>query len=140
MHTLSPRSGPDSRLYAIHGRKPKLFRGWGGGRSTEGELESQEADSPFRDQNWPRLTEISANRWLNCFRSFSACSRSLSACRPISNCPVDLDNRYLIFLGYRVRQYGDITAMKKIKNPVIHCAKPGSQFINAVSQQIGLGP
>src|ERR1039458_2533415 len=30
--------------------------------------------------------------------------------------------------------------MKETQNPVIDRAKPGSQFVNAVSQQIGLGP
>ena len=54
--------------------------------------------------------------------------------------PVDLDSRYFIFFGHRMGQHGDIPAMKEIKNPVIDRAKPGSQLVNALSQQIGLGP
>jgi hypothetical protein len=54
--------------------------------------------------------------------------------------PVDLDDWYFIFLGYRVRQHSDIPAMEKIKDPEIDRSKPGSQFVNAVSQQISLGP
>src|ERR1035437_525427 len=61
-------------------------------------------------------------------------------CSLALHCPVDLDDCYFIFFGYRVRQHSDIPAMKEIKNPVIDCAEPGSQFGNAVSQQIGHGP
>jgi hypothetical protein len=39
------------------------------------------------------------------------------------HCPVDLDGRYFLFFGYRVRQHGDVPAMKEIKNPVIDRSK-----------------
>src|ERR1035437_6886250 len=66
--------------------------------------------------------------------------RAGNKCPLALHCAVDLDDRYLILFSYRVRQHSDIPAMKEIQNPVIHRAQPVSQFVNAVSQQIGLGP
>jgi hypothetical protein len=66
--------------------------------------------------------------------------RAGNKCPPALRRPIDLDDWHFIFPGYRVRQYGNIPAMKKIKNSIIDRAESGSQLVNAISQQIRLGP